>query len=178
MSENQEFGDKYRLIWRSTGIENAGEVRNYSLNNTSYRRTPITLDDKLIKQIKMRFIASRWGDNGPAIVVSEAFMNLPRPLRDAGVWHEMGHIHHEHLLQDDYISQEKIRESRITAVMNGKVISFETEADQFAVKYVKINVLADFLRYMLLTRPTGGDSGWNQIGKLELEMRIKAVLTI
>lgn len=175
MSESPEFGDTYRLVWRKPGTNYVGEVRNYTRDQKGYRRVPILLDDALMEEINMRFLATSWGDKGPAIHVSTAFMMIPRRLRDAGIWHEMGHIHHEHHLRGEFRNQSQLRASRLTAARNGLVLPVEEEADRFAVLQVGKEALIGFLEYVLCTRPSGEKLGLNEIGKRELEIRIAAI---
>jgi len=177
MTENPEFGDKYRLIWRKPGDEKIAEVRNYTLDETGHRRVDILLDDRLMKRIKMRFLASQWDSTGPKILVSNAFMVIPRSFREAGIWHEVGHIHHEHHLLGEFCDQSQIRASRIMAIEKGTVLPFEQQADRFAVLHSGKEAVIGFLEYLVHTRPSGGKLGWNMLGKRELEMRIEAIRT-
>ena len=175
MSEHPEFGEKYHLVWRKLGRINIAEVRNYTLDEMGYRRIHISCDDNLMKRINMRFLVSSWGDNGPEIHVSKAFMNLPRSIGEAGIWHEVGHIHFEHSPQGEFRDQAELRDARISAVKNGEVLSMENEADRFAIMHASKNALIDFLEYVHRTRPAGEKAGLNMIGKRELEIRIAAI---
>ena len=177
MSDQATFGERYRLVWRRPGARRVGEIRNYTVNEKRYRVVPILLDDALMNRISMRFLVSHWNSLGPEILVSCAFMDLPLQFREAGVWHEMGHIHHEHLLRDDIRDQAQLRAARLLAVQNGFVIPYEGEADRFAVAHVSRHTLIGFLEYLLETRPSGGRLGWNDIGRRELLMRIAAIRT-
>ena len=175
MNENPEFGDTYRLLWRRPGTNYVGEVRNYTLDRKGYRRVPILLDDALMKEINMRFLTASWDDKGPAINVSTTFMMIPRRLREAGIWHEIGHIHHEHHLSGEFRDQSQLRAARLTATKNGLVLPIEEEADRFAVQQSGKEALIDFLEYILGTRPSGEKLGLNEIGKRELEIRIASI---
>lgn len=48
----------------------------------------------------------------------------------------------------------------------------EAEADSFAVGKVGAYALLDYLRHVLKTGPTGGDNGWNNLGRKALELRM------
>jgi len=185
MRDSSEFGDTYRLVWLKpkaayvAEIRNytlaayVGELRNYTLDRKGYRRIQIVLDDILIKKINMRFLASNWNDTGPTIYVSTAFMMLSCRLREAGIWHEVGHIHHEHYLRTDFLDQRQLRDARRDAAKQGKILPHEEEADRFAVKQIGAGPVLDFLEYVLSTRPSGGDI--NDFGRLELGIRIAAI---
>ena len=175
MTESPEFGEKYRLVWRKPLIKHIGEVRNYTLDQRGYRRINILLDDDLMKKINMRFLASQWDSAGPKIFVSNAFMTIPRAFREVGIWHEVGHIHHEHHLSGEFCDQSQLRASRIMAIEKGIVLLSEEQADRFAVLQSGEEAVIGFLKYTLDTRPSGGKLGWNKIGKQELEMRIAAI---
>ena len=92
-----------------------------SLDRRGGRCINILLDDDFINKISMRFLASRWINTGPEILVSTAFMTIPRALREAGIWHEVGHIHHEHHLRGKFCDAAQLRAARIMAVETGNV---------------------------------------------------------
>lgn len=175
INDGPEFSDEYRIVWRNFRSMCVGDVRNYTVDGKGYRRIRILLDDDLMRRIKMRFLAASWGDNGLEIHVSTSFMKLPRVVREAGIWHEVGRIHYEHHSQRENCDQAQLRASRISAVENGDVISFEKQADHFAVMQLGKEAVIRFLEYTLHTRPTSGKLGWNDIGKRELELRIAAI---
>lgn len=177
MAEYPEFGDVYRLNWQTPGTELVAEIRNYALDQSGYRRVPVLLDDSRMEKIKMRLLASYWDDKGPAIFVSTAFMKIPRDLREAGIWHEMGHIHHEHHFCAEYFDQSELRLARISTIEKGAVLKMEEEADRFAVLQSSKRTLIEFLEYTLNSRPSGTVMGLNEIGKRELEIRIAAIRT-
>ena len=151
-------------------------VRNYTIDRSGYRTVPVYLDDPKMQSINMRFLVSSWGNQGPFILVSQAFMALPLTFKETGIWHEIGHIHFEHFrgLKD----QTQLREARIAAVQNGQVLPQETEADRFALMRTGRDPLIRFLSLLLETRPTGGESGWNDVGRRELEFRIANIQTL
>jgi hypothetical protein len=173
--EKLTFGDRYLILWRNVRLGCIGEVRNYAINKRGYRSVPLLLDDALMQRINMRFLATSWGNRGPEITVSDAFMALPLNFREAGIWHEIGHIHHEHHLNHEFQNQNQLRAARIAAIESGHVISHEAEADRFAIEHVRKEALIGFLIQLLRTRPTGGELGWNDAGRRELELRIATI---
>jgi hypothetical protein len=175
MNNQPVFGDKYRLVWRKISERKVGEVRNYTTDGKGYRQVKILLDDEIMGKKKMRFLATTWGARGPEIFVSSLFLAIPKKLREAGIWHEIGHIHYEHFLRSDFLNQDQLRTSRISAIKKGQVIPEEAVADRFAVAQAGKDALINFLNYALTTRPTGGKQSWNEIGRKELEIRIAAI---
>ena len=175
MDEQPVFGECYRLIWRTTGDRSLGEVRNYTADKKGFRRVPVLLDEELMKRIHMRFLVTSWGKQGPEVTVGEAFQCLPQDFRDAGIWHEIGHIHHEHNLKLEFSDQTRLRMARIAALKKGQVMPIEIEADQFAVTRIGKEALIGFLTHALRSRPTGGKQGWNDLGRRELELRIRII---
>jgi Zn-dependent protease with chaperone function len=151
------------------------EVRNYTMDGKRYRMIPVRLDDIEMQRSSMRFLASSWGRGGPEIVVSSAFLALQINLREAAIWHEVGHIHYEHHLRSKFQDQSQLRAARIAAIQKGQVVSHEAEADRFALVRVGSEALIEFLTHLLETRPQGGELGWNDAGRRELELRIAAV---
>ena len=178
MNDQPTFEERYRLIWSRRGIRRVGEVRNYAVDDQTYRVVPILLDDAQLTQANMRFLLHHWTDRGPEILTSSAFMNLPQRWREAGIWHEMGHVHHEHLLRGDFLDQDQLRTARRLATKEGHVMPYEGEADRFAVAQIGKDALVSFLEHLLETRPTGGRLGWNDMGRRELELRIAAIRTV
>jgi hypothetical protein len=175
MNNQPEFGDKYQLIWRKLGEKQVGEVRNYTTDGKGYRSVRILLDDERMEKIKMRLLATSWDARGPKIWVSSLLLAIPQKLREAGIWHEIGHIHYEHPLRSDFRDQDQLRTARILAVKKGQVLPIEEEADRFAVAQAGKEAVIDFLNRTLTTRPTGGKLGWNEMGRKELEIRIAAI---
>jgi hypothetical protein len=175
MSDQPVFGESYKLLWRITGERRIGEVRNYTTDRKGYRTVPVLLDDALMKQICMRFLVTSLGSRGQEIIVSEAFMILPRTFREAAIWHEMGHVHHEHHSIGEFTDQAHLRAARIAAIERGQVMHQEAEADRFAVGRIGKELLIGFLSHLLRTRPTDGTLAWNEMGRRELELRIEAI---
>lgn len=161
MKEQPEFSDRYKLLWQTTGSGQIGEVRNYTTTRKGYRKIPVMLDDALMKQIGMRYIVSSWDCRGPVITVSVGFIVLPLEFREAGIWHEVGHIHFEHPLKDKTTDQTQLKMARVKAIRENRVLPIEEEADRFAVSHVGKESLIRFLTYLLQSRPTGGQSGLN-----------------
>ena len=172
MIEHIKFGNKYRLIWRTPVRKTVAYVLNYTIDETGYRIIPVLRNDDLMKRIDTRFMVSIWEKTGPKIYVSTAYINLPREIGETGIWHEVGHIHYEHHLQNEFYDKEKTIAARILAIENGNVLSIEEEADSFAVLQSGKEAMIGFLELLLLTRPTEGNLSFNEIGKRELQMRI------
>jgi len=168
------FGDRYRLLWRSDRPPRVADVRNYAENRRGFRSTPVVLDDELMKKDRMRFIAVSGIRPQETIVVSNEFMDLAVGLREAGIWHEVGHVHFDHARRHDFASQEGIRSARVDAIRNGRIVEWEAEADAFAVARVGPEAFISFLTHVLDTRPTGAQTGLNELGRRELELRIEA----
>ena len=172
MFEHTKFGDKYRLIWQKPGNKKVADVLNYTIDETGYRVIPVLLDDDLMKRIDMRFLVSIWEKTGPKIYASAAYINLPRAVGEVGIWHEVGHIHYKHHLQNEFYDKEQVIAARILAIENGNVLSIEKQADSFAVMQSGKEAMIVFLELALRTRPAGGNLSLNEIGKRELQMRI------
>lgn len=172
---NLIFGNTYKLIWLQKQPSNSqvGEVRNYTKDRSGYRVIPIACNNALLSRINMRFIVSGSEDNRLAIIVNEAFLSLPKVWREAGVWHEVGHVHYEHF--NTVVNQEELRAIRVQHAQNNKVMPQELEADQFAVERVGKAAVSEFLNFLLQTRLNGSFDGLNQLGCKELELRIKQI---
>ncbi len=175
MSEQIVFGDEYNLLWSSTQEGQVGEVYNYAINRKGCRAFPILLDDDWMKRNNMRFIAHWWDDRfQPKITVSSPFLQLAMNFKEAGTWHEIGHIHHEHLLKMN-IGDQTLKDARIAAIENGQIMPIEAEADRFAVDHIGKGQLIDFLTYLLESRPADGQTALNSLGKRELQLRIETI---
>jgi hypothetical protein len=104
-------------------------------------------------------------------------MTLSQELREAGVWHEVGHVHFEHHFKMGYDSQLELREARKLAIEQGQVMAAEEEADRFAVARAGKEATLAFLNYILSTRPPGDMMSNNYLGRRELEIRIATIKT-
>lgn len=175
MTEQLVFGDRYRIFWLTGRNSVVAEVRNYSVTSQHYRRVPIILDDGRMQRASMRLIFTTESDRGPEIVVSSDFVSLPPALGEAAIWHEVGHIHHEHSMRLQHVDQSSLRDARIAAIREGTVIPHETEADAFAVERAGTDALICFLTFLRDTRPRGGTTGVNDLGRREIELRIEMV---
>lgn len=169
-----EYTDRYSIIWFPRGRIKA-EVRNYTINCNGYRKIEIIKNDVLMKKMRERFLASEDGEP-PIINVSRAFMKLPLNMREAAIWHEVGHIHYEHHSRLSVLSQEKLRTKRIEYINAGDVMLEEKEADAFSVKQIGKEAMAEFLKYLLATRPRGDVNSLKEIGRKELENRLKIIM--
>lgn len=182
MNEGEiSFSDRYRIVWQSkSDSEVQGEVRNYATTGSMYRRVPIRMGDDELKQIRMRFLALVYREMEPEIVVSSVFMTLPRTQREVGIWHEVGHVHHEHLFLSHFDEARRTdsREARWAASRRGAVLEIELEADRFAVQRSSQASVIAFLDWLLQSRPrseSGAPGGVNDLGRHELELRIAAI---
>ena len=166
------FGDSYKLKWNVKGdSKTVCVVHNYSIDKEYCRTIKIINDDKKMKEINMRFIVYSWNEIGPFIMVSDDFLSFPKKFQEGAIWHEVGHIYHEHYLKDTSQNQEEMQEMRLTAILANDVAVFEKEADDFAVSKIGSETIIQFLKICHATRPV--DSTINDLGKLELELRIK-----
>jgi hypothetical protein len=175
MTDSTGFGDAYHIIWFLPSARSVGEVRNYTIDLKRFRRIGISLDDAFLKKMNVRFLATEWTGAGPRIRVSTTFMAIPRSLREAGVWHEVGHIHHGHHFRDNVRGQSELGAPDVTVAADEPMPGMEEEADRFAVLQSNKEALTGFLEHLLRARPSGGRGGWNEIERRELEARIAAV---
>ncbi len=174
---NNEFGDNYKLLWRKRDMQVA-EVRNRANDNSGYRVIRVIQDDALMQKINMRFIVATWTDGKPYLIVASEFLQLPRDCQNAVIWHEVGHIHHEHHDTPDergLHTQADIRASRIAYIEKSEVEPDEIEADDFAVSRVGKQPVLAFIELLLKTRPKGAPGGLNELGRKELKLRITRI---
>jgi hypothetical protein len=161
----------------SVGQLQVGEVRNYVERGKGYRRIPIVLDEDGMQSSNRRLVCCKPDENSqPTILVSSEFMKLSQNLREAGIWHEVGHVHFEHLwigtFGDDQIQSG---DARIKAIQRGEVVDFERAADEFAINRIGRDRFLAYLRYALETRPAGPRESMNDLGRRELALRIALV---
>lgn len=175
MSHSDGFGDVYYIIWFLPSTKSVGEVRNYACDLRRYRRIGISLADDWLKKMNMGFLTTEWTTTGPKIRVSTAFMAIPRSLREAGIWHEVGHIHHGHRHCEKVRSQTELGASPVVAADYRTVQAMEETADRFAVLQSSKEALKGFLEYLLRARPSPGRGGWNEIERRELQGRIASI---
>ncbi len=102
-------------------------------------------------------------------------MALPVNVREAGIWHEVGHIHYKHYFKMPIANQDELRKTRIGYINSGNVMPIEKEADEFAVKRIGKEAVIDFLGFLLETRPGGNMNSLNEMGRKELESRMQII---
>ena len=180
MTDN-DFGDNYEIVWGDDqgSIERlTAEVRNYTLDGAQYRRIPVLRDDAKIRGYNMRFIVCDYDGDEPSIIVSDEFLALPQNMQSAAIWHEVGHVHHEHNFRFSQTDAHAHRRERIALIRDGRVQQLELEADCFAVKMAGSAAIIAFLQRLLDTRPKGESGGVNDLGRIELELRIVEIKAI
>ncbi len=172
-----EYGEDYELVWRRKGVR-IGEVRNHVKDRAAYRRIRIVKDDAEMNEVKMRFLVSIRRQGEPYILVSSDFLNLSETHQVAAIWHEVGHVHHEHyelLLSLGLQNQNELAQRRREYTKRNEAVPEEVEADAFAVKQVGNLIVVDFLKYLMDTRPVGASGGINDLGRQELALRIALI---
>ena len=102
----------------------------------------VVVNDEYLRKAKMRDMVVT--ASVPAeIIVTEFFAKRlikKECCANTMLFHEIGHIHFKHFL--GVVSQEKIRQERIGAILNGGVCDSEIEADEFAAKVLgKVKVI-------------------------------------
>lgn len=175
VSNNNAFGDIYHIIWFLPGAKSVGEVRNYAPDLRRYRRIGISLGDDLLKKLKMRLLMTEWTTSGPKIRVSTAFTTIPRSLREAAVWHEVGHIHHSHHYSEELRSQTERGAFPVIATDHGTLQEMEEMADRFAVLHSSKEALKGFLEYLLRARPAPGRGGPDEVERRGIKARIASI---
>lgn len=111
------------------------------------------------------------------IYLSNAYIKLllEKEYALAGIWHEIGHIHHEHLNLD--ITQEEISRGRYQAIENNQVYFQEREADAFATKIVGKNRMIQFLQFCKNNRLKYNDAN-SGLAIKEFDLRINQIKRI
>ena len=114
-----------------------GEISNVKKNKTvAY----IILDDEYIKKSNMRdMLVTYLKDNSqePIHLIYLTNSQLKKFQTKKAVelfplYHEIGHIHYEHLLKQGQKNQNDIRNSRMSAIKNNTLTIEEKQADYFA----------------------------------------------
>ena len=99
------------------------------------------------------------------IAVDDTFMKAPSHIKNAFIYHEIGHIVCGHLANSDNLSASK----RLALAIGGAVSEKELEADRYAASYLGKNIMIDALKWM---RNSGTVT---YLGRRELRIRIKAL---
>lgn len=174
-SQGNGFGDIYHIIWFLPNDRGVGEVRNYASDLRRYRRIGISLGDETLRKANKRFLMTEWTARGPRILVSKAFMTIPRSLREAGIWHEVGHIHHGHRSIEKASERTGCEAFPPRGVDHEALQTMEEAADRFAVLQSSKEALRGFLEYLLRTRASCGEAGWNETERRDLQGRIASI---
>jgi hypothetical protein len=172
---HREFKDVFHIIWYLPSARSVGEVRNYASDLKHYRRIGISLGDDVLKKMKGQFLMTEWTSAGPKIRVSTAFMAIPRSLREAGIWHEVGHIHLGHRYCDEIGNRAEFGTTPMAIPDQAARQVMEEAADHFAVIQSSKDALKGFLEYLLHARPSALRGGWSEIERRELVRRISSI---
>lgn len=174
VSHDNGFEDIYHIIWFLPNTNSVGEVRNYTGDLRRYRRTGIFLGDEVLKKINTPLLVTEWTATGPKIRVSPAFMAIPRSLREAAIWHEVGHIHYRHGNNKEVPNQTGRGGSPLITTGRESLREME-EADRFAILHCSKEALRGFLDHLLHARRSAGRGGLNEIERQELKARIASI---
>ncbi|WP_276624480.1 hypothetical protein [Syntrophomonas wolfei] len=153
-----------------------GTVVNSRFEEVISTNIQIIHDELLMKAENRRLLLSGVDGNYPVIIVDEEFLNLKPQVAAFGIWHEIGHIDKNHFIK--YKSQEEIRKKRIKAINNGEIMLEEKEADLFAVERVGKIAAVKFLEQSLISRPKGHIGSQNDLGLIELQLRIDFIKSL
>jgi hypothetical protein len=173
--EEIKFGNSYEIFWNGHKAGVIGEVRNYAINKPGYRKIEIICDNGLLQNIRFRFLAVSWNEQGPQIFLHTDIFHWPQEVINAAIWHEVGHIHYEHHLKNVYRDQPELRTRRKECIMSGIIPPEESQADIFAVERVGKKPVIDCLEILLNSRPSGHRRSLNELGKKELSLRIEEI---
>lgn len=116
---------------------------------------------------------TEWTPTGPRIRVSAAFMAIPRSLREAGIWHEVGHIHYRHACNEEITGETERGTAFETANGDGITLQqMEAAADRFAAFRSSKEALRGFLEHLLRAVSHAGS---NETERRKLKARIASI---
>jgi hypothetical protein len=138
-------------------------------------KIPIILDDKAVVENKYRSLMTYFDSeqNKFYIYLTQDFYKILRSGKNyafLGIWHEIGHIHHNHYFEDD----EKARQIRRDCIYNKKLNPYEFEADSFAVKKVSKGAVISLIDVLIRQREELNDANAHY-ALTELILRKKAI---
>jgi gamma-glutamylcyclotransferase len=167
-----KWGNDYIINWvKSKDGTEEGFVINYSLDFSNRRKIPIKRINSL--ETKHRFLCMENSPFGPIIWVTGEFMALKIELREAGIWHEVGHVHHNHYMNENYQYTGNPNAERLKWLSQNKIAPEEAEADMFSVKKVGKENMLKSLNFLLETRRLLNEVSAN--AEKELSLRIKNI---
>src|SRR5271157_5600435 len=139
-----QFSNQYTLQWSKNGINMGsiiGKVINYDPENQTEFYINIEVSDLDVSKTGFTIIAHTWRKNNrlkkliPIIGITRYFINYPEYVKEGLIWHEVGHVHHKHVLRNK-LTQYQLREERLNCIKKNDVLPMEIEADIFAAKKV------------------------------------------
>lgn len=144
----------------------------------------IFISNAFVAECNMRGCVVQPGDDKmpPIAYVTTDFAKSLQKNNNAAwfsIWHEAGHIVRKHI--DGKVNQEQIRKERAQAILTGKVVKEEREADEFATSIIgrknaikALQTLQKERRDFDVARGLERDP-YSQMAYNEYEYRIKAV---
>lgn len=166
------FGSDYEIVWTKSVKEFVvGHVKNYAVDYSTERRIPIKINQD--ENFKHRFLCMENSMQGPIICVTKEFMELDINMREVGIWHEVGHVHHNHYMDKDFNYIVNPNQDRLKWLEKGLVAPEEIEADEFSIKWKNRLTVLKFLKYLQETRRALNEKSEN--AEKEMELRINAI---
>ncbi len=166
------FGSDYEIVWAKNVKEFVvGHVKNYAVDYSTERRIPIKLTQDA--NFKHRFLCMENSMHGPLICVTKEFMELDINMREAGIWHEVGHVHHNHYMDKDFNYTVNPNQDRLKWLEKDLVAPEEIEADEFSLKWKNRLTVLKFLKYLQETRRALNEESGN--AEKEMQLRINAI---
>lgn len=115
-----------------------GEIVN---RHTQETIAVVLLDDESVERSKFRSMFITYNRKNKVFVICINQKQLKdfqteNGISYFGLFHELGHIHYGHVFKNKNRTQDEIRRERIEAILMGKVVKDELEADAFAAEYV------------------------------------------
>jgi hypothetical protein len=157
-----------------------GKVVNYNPNDNTEFYINIEKSNLDIKKTGFTIIASTWQTKKkinmviPIIGATQFFINYPENVQDGLTWHEIGHIHHKHVLRNK-LKQNELKEQRRAYILKNDVLPMELEADLFAAKNFGKSKYIEVLKYVKDHRPFEDTNADSEIGRREYDIRISKI---
>lgn len=171
------FTDNYKIMWVTTLGTCVGHVINYYDKQTAYY-IDIEMSDLDVDRTGYTICAHTWirteSNLIPKIGVTQYFMSYPKNVQEGLIWHEVGHIHYYHVLNNK-LKQHELQNLRGKYIESNDVLPMEVEADVFAAKKIGKQAYIDVLKFVKDHRPFESTNLYSAIGKKEYDLRVQKI---
>lgn len=168
------------IVWgRRSGGNVKGVIMDNILDEHKMGDIDIVINERVLKAHGQLTCSVIWT---PYICISSDLCKQPKPIIEALLWHEYGHIYNKTHLGHSIFNDSELKNHREENIKRDQVSIDELKADEFALKMVDKSALIEALNYLKHVRSDYLNSQNidvnNDLGLKEIDLRIHKLLNV